>query len=282
MATFIFGDESGTAVDPALDLARYIHAMNGTDAPSQIQESEAFDLALQNIDKLLTPASEKEKDREAVDSVISVVCSVFQRIFLKPGANVSQLVEKFVNKITSNSSAQPSLRLKAMSTIYNVVNGNGEARFSIFLSMVNFASAAGKDLLSMVLSHCSNLESMFTEWAVDIEKQRLMFSAIFEALKKHDNRDGAHEYRLKFLRSFQGGKDFSSALAHAQTAVVEAIANPKIYLFDYYMDLDAVKALKADPSRTKVFDLLHIFAYDDLDVYNKFYKENSAFIDGLG
>ncbi len=71
-------------------------------------------------------------------------------------------------------------------------------------------------------------------------------------------------------------------MKQAVVAVVEAIANPKVYQFDSYMDLDAVKALKSDSANSKVFDLLKIFAEDDLDTFNKFYSQNGAFVDGLG
>jgi hypothetical protein len=87
---------------------------------------------------------------------------------------------------------------------------------------------------------------------------------------------------LKFLSSYQGQKDQSTALKQAVVAVVEAIANPKVYQFDPYMDLDAVQALKSDSANSKTFELLKIFAADDLDTFNKFYSANSAFVDGLG
>ena len=94
--------------------------------------------------------------------------------------------------------------------------------------------------------------------------------------------DSAHEYRLKFLSSYQGQKDQATALKQAVVAVVEAIANPKVYQFDPYMDLDAVQALKTDSANSKTFELLKIFAADDLDSFNKFYSANSACVDGLG
>ena len=41
MATFIFsGGDDGGVIDPALDLARYIYTVKGSDAPSQIKDSE--------------------------------------------------------------------------------------------------------------------------------------------------------------------------------------------------------------------------------------------------
>lgn len=58
---------------------------------------------------------------------------------------------------------------------------------------------------------------------------------------KHGDSDGAHKYRLKFLTSYQGDKELESAKPQACTAVTEAIANPKVYQFDTYLQLDAVQ-----------------------------------------
>jgi predicted glycosyltransferase involved in capsule biosynthesis len=54
--------------------------------------------------------------------------------------------------------------------------------------MVAYAAAAGKEHLAIVTPHCAHLDSMFTEWGTDLEKRRVMYTAIFDAMKKHDNR----------------------------------------------------------------------------------------------
>ena len=75
---------------------------------------QALDLALDNLDKILTPLGDKEKDKEAVEGIISVICSVFQRVLVHDTApaQATTLVDKFISKLTSNSSLQPGLRLK--------------------------------------------------------------------------------------------------------------------------------------------------------------------------
>jgi hypothetical protein len=75
---------------------------------------QALDLALDNLDKILCPLGDKEKDREAVDGVISVMCSVFQRVLVHDTAPAAAatLVDKFVSKLTSNTTSQPATRLK--------------------------------------------------------------------------------------------------------------------------------------------------------------------------
>ena len=41
MATFIFsGGDDGGVIDPALDLARYIYTVKGSDPPPQIKDSQ--------------------------------------------------------------------------------------------------------------------------------------------------------------------------------------------------------------------------------------------------
>ena len=41
-------------------------------------------------------------------------------------------MDKFVKKLTGNSKSNPVLRLKTLSTIYNVLGGNGTARYTFF------------------------------------------------------------------------------------------------------------------------------------------------------
>jgi hypothetical protein len=79
-------------------------------------------------------------------------------------------------------------RFHRLSTVYNILGGNGTARYNTFYAMVTYAAAAGKEHLAVVTPHCAHLDSMFTEWGTDLEKRRAMYTAIFDAMKKHDNR----------------------------------------------------------------------------------------------
>ena len=75
-----------------------------------------------------------------------------------------------------------------LSTVYNILGGNGTARYNTFYAMVTYASAAGKEHVAVITPHCENLDAMFSEWGTDVEKKRALYEAIFEAMKKHDNR----------------------------------------------------------------------------------------------
>mmetsp|Transcript_853 Transcript_853/g.1759 ORF Transcript_853/g.1759 Transcript_853/m.1759 type:complete len:411 (-) Transcript_853:63-1295(-) len=288
MATFVPVaqlDEQGV-VDPALDLARHIQLVNGgdPDSVSQIPDQKALDLALENLDKIFAQAGEKEKEKESVEGVLNVVCWLFQRV-LENNTNQADavtLAEKLLKKITSDTATHPVLRLKMLSTIYNILEGNGTARYNTFLAIVQYAAAAGKDSLSMVSPQFEQLDTMLAEWGSDASKTRAMFQAIFDAMFKHGDSDGAHKYRLKFLTSYQGDKELESAKPQACTAVTEAIANPKVYQFDTYLQLDAVQALQNDSKNGKLYELLQLFASKDLGDFNTFYGANGSYVDGLG
>ena len=77
----------------------------------------------------------------------------------------------------------------------------------------------------------------------------------------------AHALRIKFLKTLQGQKCDAAALEQASLAVGEAIANPTVFQFDEYLELDAIKALKADASHAPVYALLDLFSKDDLAVW---------------
>jgi hypothetical protein len=52
MATFIFsGGDDGGVIDPALDLARYIYTVKGSDPPPQIKDSQVTFLTDVRLDK---------------------------------------------------------------------------------------------------------------------------------------------------------------------------------------------------------------------------------------
>ena len=75
-----------------------------------------------------------------------------------------------------------------LSTVYNILGGNGTARYNTFYAMITYAAEAGKEHLAAVTPHCAHLESMFSEWGTDLDKQRALYTAIFYSLKKHNNR----------------------------------------------------------------------------------------------
>ncbi|KAJ1484560.1 hypothetical protein T484DRAFT_1796769 [Baffinella frigidus] len=286
MATFVHVapiDEPGFA-DPALDLARHVYTMMEQD-PSGIDEKisdqKSLDVALDNLDAIIEQAGEKDL---GVEGVMNVVCWLFQRVLENntPPAEAVTLVDKFVKKLTANSKSNPILRLKTLSTIYNVLGGNGTARYNVFVAIVTFAAAAGKEQLALLAPQFAQLDEMLAEWGTDIAKTRDLYTIIFTAMSTFDNKEGAHEYRLKFLKSFAGESNLSGSKEQAKAVVVEAIANAKVFQFDTYLELDAVAALQKDSTDAKAYELLKLFAGENLDAFNKFYAANTAYVNGLG
>jgi translation initiation factor 3 subunit M len=240
---------------------------------------QSLDVALDNLDVIIEKAGEM-----GVESVMNVVCWLFQRVLENntPPAEAVNLVDKFAKKLTSNSKSNPILRLKTLSTIYNVLGGNGTARYNVFVAIVTFAAASGKEQLTLLAPQFAQLDDMLAEWGTDVAKTRDLFKIIFDAMAKYDNKEGAHDFRLKFLKTFAGDSNLAASKEQAKTVVVEAIANPKIFHFDTYLELDAIAALQKDAADAKAFELLKLFAGENLDAFNKFYAANSAYVGGLG
>lgn len=169
-----------------------------------------------------------------------------------------------------------------MSTIYNILGGNGTARYNTFLAIVEYAAAAGKEHFALVTSQFDQLESMLGEWGTDIQKTRALYQVIFDSMAKHDSRDKAHQFRIKYLESFQGERNLEEAKVQANIAVVEAISDPKIYQYDTYLELNAIRALENDSKHGKTFTLLQLFSHDNLEGFNKFYASSSSYVESLG
>mmetsp|Transcript_31459 Transcript_31459/g.77123 ORF Transcript_31459/g.77123 Transcript_31459/m.77123 type:complete len:409 (+) Transcript_31459:39-1265(+) len=284
MATFVHaapaGDEAGI-VDPALDLARHIKALVGQDPASvdKITDQQALTLAMESLDDIFAKG-----EAEVVEGVVSVVCWVFQRVLennTAPADSVT-LVDKFIARLTSKPDAQPALRLKTLSTLYNVLGGNGAARYNTFQAIVKFAEAAGKQYFALVVERCEQLPAMLKEWGTDVARTRDLYLTIVAAMDKHGNGHGAQKYRTIYLSTFQGAKDVASAKKEAATAVVSAIADPTVFILDDLMDLDAIKALSGDGEHGKLYELFNIFASGSLNDFNKFHAANAAYTDKLG
>jgi len=286
MASFLLsGDESGGFSDPALDLARHISVLNGTDPSSidgKISDQKALDLALANLDKIISQAGEKSAERETVEGVLNVVCFLFQRVLENntAPAEASKLVDAFLKKLSADTQ-HASIRLKTMASIYNILGGKGGARYSTMLAIIQYASSAGKAELAQVAPQCAGIDGMLSEWGSDVAKTRELYTAIYTAAAKHGNSADAHAFRLKFLNSFQGQPATPDALAQACIAVGEVIGNPSVFQFDDYLELDAVKALKNDAANASVYALLELFSSGDLKAFKEYYSKNEAVLKKL-
>ena len=168
-----------------------------------------------------------------------------------------------------------------MASIYNLLAGKKSARFTTLLAMINYASSAGKAELAQVLPKAEALDGVMSEWESDAANIRQLYSVLYEAAGKHSMGEEAHWLRIKFLKTLQGQKCDAAALEQASLAVGEAIANPKVFQFDDYLELDAIKALKADASHAPVYALLDLFSKDDLAAFNTFCGSNAAVLSKL-
>jgi len=77
---------------------------------------QALDLALANMDKILSQAGEKSADREIVDGVLNVVCFLLQRVLENASSGKApdeavKLVESFIGKLAADT-LHAALRLK--------------------------------------------------------------------------------------------------------------------------------------------------------------------------
>jgi len=288
MASFVLAaDDAGgfSGADPALELARHISVLNGADPSTvdgKISDQKALDLALANLDKIISLAGEKSAERETVEGVLNVVCFLFQRVLENntAPAEASKLVDAFLKKVTADTQ-HASIRLKMMASIYNILGGNGTARYSTLMAIIEYASSAGKAELALVAPQCAAIDIMVSEWGSDLAQTRQLYTAIYTAASKHGNTADAHAFRIKFLKSFQGQSATPDALAQACIAVGEVLGNPNVFQFDDYVELDAIKALKNDSANANVHALLELFSCSDLKAFIEFYSKNEAVLKKL-
>jgi len=107
----------------------------------------------------------------------------------------------------------PMAHGQMMASIYNILGGNGTARYSTLMAIIEYASSAGKAELALVAPQCAAIDIMVSEWGSDLAQTRQLYTAIYTAASKHGNTADAHAFRIKFLKSFQGQSATPDALA---------------------------------------------------------------------
>jgi hypothetical protein len=75
------------------------------------RRKQALNIALDSLDKVMAKVG---NDKEALEGVLSVMCWLFQRVIgsCRAPAEAVALVDKFVSKLTADSTSHPLLRVK--------------------------------------------------------------------------------------------------------------------------------------------------------------------------
>ena len=178
-----------------------------------------------------------------------------------------KIIPNLCNPISSSPANGPGLSLSILTTIFNILPDDSEARYHVFLAILRVVRSAG--LFEVLRPQLKNLDSWIRLWDTDEEDQRSLFLQISEAAHTVGDDDESYTYLLRALRTIPAA-EASSPPAHdlAIRATKAALSNPSHFVFQDLTDCDAVQSLRhsADPS---CYELLELFNSEGLEDYTE-------------
>jgi len=185
------------------------------------------------------------------------------------------IVETLLSKITKDTTSGAVLRIQLLNHLYNLFTPKSQFRSQIFLTILQFALAS--DNAATVAPVFDQLGEITRQWEVSVEKKREIYKIMYEIIKKHSPQTKqALRAATLYLRSFENqSDDVSAAKDVARDALVLSLRLEDMY--EDVLELRAVEQLKED----KIYQLVKLFAEENIDSYETFKKDNSDIFTSL-
>lgn len=199
---------------------------------------------------------------------------------IRQAPNPSMFLPKICGNLTQPITSSPAngsgLALSILSTIFNVLPSDSEARYHVFFAILRVVrSVTNFEILASQLKH---LDSWLEEWEMDEEEERKLYLAVADVAKEAGEPDQAYQYVVKALRTFPTDEaSAEEARDLSLRALKSALSHPTHFDFQDLTALDSIQALRtSDPI---YFQLLEIFNSDVLDDFNDFKDEHEGWIE---
>lgn len=171
--------------------------------------------------------------------------------------------------VTSSPQNSVGLQLNILTTIFNTLSSDSESRYHVLLAILTIIrkSSATFDIIRPQLK---TLDVWIENWEMDKEDSRKLYLALSDAAAESADSGASYQYLLRALRTIQDAEEASSADAKNLSirAISTALSAPTTFDFSDLTALDSVQALRK--SEPNWFDLLEIFATENLDDYHEF------------
>lgn len=196
----------------------------------------------------------------------------------KPEMFLSRICQYLSKPITSSPQNGAGLALSILSTVFNTVPADSEARFHIFRAVLSVAKSSGN--FEALKAQLKNLDQWVAQWDIEADEQRQLYLEISETAEASGETDESYDYLLKALRTIPADEASSQDAQKLSTqALKAALIHPTHFDFEDLTSLDAVQALKT--SDATAFELLEIFTSDNLDSFNDFKTEHDGWLERL-
>jgi len=190
---------------------------------------------------------------------------------------LARMCDNLSKPIASSPANGAGLALSILSTIFNIVPPENEARYHVLLAILRVIRSTGNfDTLRSQLKH---LDSWLSQWDVDEEDQRKLFLAIADVAEDASESEEAYQYLVRALRTISPEEASTpEARSLSLRTLKTALTHPTHFDFQDLNSLDSIQALKdSDPT---YFELLEIFNAQLLEDFNDFKDAHDGWIEG--
>ncbi|KAI8541743.1 hypothetical protein RHMOL_Rhmol08G0085900 [Rhododendron molle] len=281
--------------DPALSVVRFTSEVSWADAGPEVVESqvkrlcieaqecivmgrwlELASLMLTSADVIFSKVSDKD-----LECIFTVICNLVRKPeSLDESLEMAQLIS---TKITQQPNEKPTLRLKIMFNLYNLLE-NPYSRFFVYMKALDLALAANGKITEHIIPSCKKMDNLLGEWNIGIQDQRKLFLTVSNILKesKSSGKD-SFKFLTKYLATFSGedAHTIGEAKEEAVRSIVEFVKASDMFQCDL-LDMPAVAQLEKDAKYALVYQLLKIFLTQRLDAYLDFHGANSTLLKSYG
>lgn len=188
---------------------------------------------------------------------------------------LNRICQYLSKPITSSPQNDAGLALSILSTVFNTVPADSEARFHIFRAVLSVVKSSGN--FEALRSQLKNLDQWIAQWDIEAEEQRQLYLEISQTAEASGETDDSYDYLLKALRTIPADEASSvEAIKLSTQALKAALLHPTHFDFEDLASLDAIQALKN--SDATAFELLEIFTSDNFDSFNDFKTEHDGWL----
>jgi len=176
--------------------------------------------------------------------------------------------------ITSSPHNGAGLALGILSTLFNTIPTDDEARYHILLAIVEVIK--GSRNYETLQPQLQSLESWVEEWEMTSEESLKLYLAIADAALAANEQEDSYTYQLKALRTLQDTPSLPEAQSLSLRALKAALQNEKHFDFQDLTALESVQSLRN--SDQIWYELLEVFNADNYDDFQDFKEGNNNFI----
>jgi len=229
-----------------------------------------FAKLLPELSTLFSPTNDVE-----VESGFNVFITLLRKQDVK---ELRATVNTIIQFITSSTTDRSVIRLKILTNLYNLLNEAPIPRFELFLHVLNYAVASKN--IDLIFDQLKKVEDWLKEWKASKEQIRETYKILHNIYHITDRGQLAYNYLIKFLSTYDAPAiEVRQEAAHA---AIETIKTPEIFQSDHLLELPVIKQLETDTNYSKLYQLLKIFAVDNVDAFNAFISQNPGFLESTG